>query len=239
MSGQNLPKSLQDLPDEESVQDYLRMHPNFFDENRALLSTLRLSHASGGGTVSLIEKQVATLRQKNLKLDRQLKELISVARDNDKLARKVHSLTIGLMRAATHAEAMDLIETQLRTSFAADQAVVVLYEEYRAFADLPASRFVRLVSRQSEALKPFETFLGSNKPRCGQVRDSQRDFLFGKDTDEIGSAALVPLGSETNFGFLAIGSADGEHFHPAMSTDFLVRIGDVLAVALERFQLES
>ncbi len=70
------------------------------------------------------------------------------------------------------------------------------------------------------------------RPRCGQIRDSQRDFLFGAGTVEIGSAALVPLGRELGFALLAIGSPDAQRFHPAMSTDFLARIGDLVSEAV-------
>ena len=47
--------------------------------------------------------------------------------------------------------------------------------------------------------------------------------------------ALVPLGKKTQIGFLAIGSADADRFHPGMSIDFLARIGDVVAGALKRY----
>ena len=47
--------------------------------------------------------------------------------------------------------------------------------------------------------------------------------------------ALLPLGAEADMGFLAIGSHNAEHFHPAMSVDFLQRIGQILSVALARF----
>jgi uncharacterized protein YigA (DUF484 family) len=78
----------------------------------------------------------------------------------------------------------------------------------------------------------FETLFESGRPRCGQIRDSQRDFLFGAGTVEIGSAALVPLGPEPSAGLLAIGSPDAERFHPTMSTDFLARIGDLVSEAV-------
>ena len=54
------------------------------------------------------------------------------------------------------------------------------------------------------------------------------------DADEVGSVALVPLGDKTQLGFLAIGSADADRFHPGMSIDFLARVGDLVAGALER-----
>jgi uncharacterized protein YigA (DUF484 family) len=88
-------------------------------------------------------------------------------------------------------------------------------------------------------MKSFESLLQSGKPRCGQIRDGQRDFLFGKDCIEIGSVALAPLllpGSPKGgaLGVLAIGANDAAHFHPGMSTEFLLRIGELLAFALTR-----
>jgi uncharacterized protein YigA (DUF484 family) len=45
----------------------------------------------------------------------------------------------------------------------------------------------------------------------------------------------VPLNSDTQIGFLAIGSADANRFHPGMSIDFLTRLGDLVAGALRRY----
>jgi len=111
----------------------------------------------------------------------------------------------------------------------------VLFGDAEEFADIRVGRFFKPVSRDDGALKAFSTFLKSSGPRCGQIRDSQRDFLFGKETDEIGSAALVPLGAQSVIGFLAIGSADSERFHPGMSIDFLGRLGELVAEALKRY----
>ena len=83
-------------------------------------------------------------------------------------------------------------------------------------------------------IKTFESLLSGGKPRCGQIRDVQRDFLFGKDSVEIGSVALTPLGPKGSLGILAIGASDAERFHPAMSTEFLSRIGELVTYALMR-----
>ena len=99
-------------------------------------------------------------------------------------------------------------------------------------ADLGAGRFLRVVDRDDAAIAPFRTFIQSGRPRCGQVRDAQRDFLFGEGNIEIGSVALVPLGPGTETGFLAIGSRDADHFHPGKSIDFLARLGELLDCAL-------
>ena len=79
------------------------------------------------------------------------------------------------------------------------------------------------------------TFQKAYTSRCGQVRDSQRNFLFPGDAEEIGSVALVPLGKNAEVGFLAIGSADADRFHPGMSIDLLTRVGELVSVALKRY----
>ena len=81
---------------EQAVHDYLAANPDFFERHSRLLNSLELPHASGG-TVSLVERQVSILRQKEIKLERQLKELIQVARENDVLAAKIHRLTLQLL----------------------------------------------------------------------------------------------------------------------------------------------
>jgi uncharacterized protein YigA (DUF484 family) len=98
--------------------------------------------------------------------------------------------------------------------------------------DQITSRHLRIVNPTASELKMFETLFDSGKPRCGQIRDSQRDFLFGAGTTEIGSAALVPLGPQASSGLLAIGSPDTERFHPTMSTEFLARIGELVSEAV-------
>jgi uncharacterized protein YigA (DUF484 family) len=127
------------------------------------------------------------------------------------------------------------VEKAMRSGFGADQSVLVLFGDPAAFADVDAGRFFHVIERDDDALKPFATFLKGSGPRCGQVRDAQREFLFHDDSDEIGSLALVPLGSNAQIGFLAIGSVDANRFHPGMSIDFLARVGDLVAGALKRF----
>lgn len=234
MSTQRKPEYVDDEISEQAVKDYLADHPDFFERHGALLDSLQLPHATGGA-VSLVERQVSMLRQKELKMKRQLKELINVARDNDVLANKIHRLSIQLLGSRDLQSSIKAIEEGMRSGFGADQSVLVHFGDPALFEDIDAGRFFRVVERDDKALKPFETFLAASTPRCGQARDSQRDFLFHDDADEIGSMALVPLGDKSQIGFLAIGSADADRFHPGMSIDFLAHVGDLVAGALKRF----
>ena len=234
MSTQAKPEYVEEELSEQAVCVYLAAHPDFFERNAKVLGKLRIPHEAGG-TVSLVERQVSMLRQKEVKLERQLRELIDVARDNDVLAAKIHELGIHLLAAGGLNATVAAIEEAMRSGFGADHAVLVLFGNPDSFDDVDAGRFFRVIQREDEALGPFATFLKGSGPRCGQVRDAQRNFLFKADADDIGSVALVPLGDKAGIGFLAIGSVDSNRFHPGMSIDFLTRVGDLITGALNRY----
>jgi uncharacterized protein YigA (DUF484 family) len=221
-----------DNTEEESIASYLQRNPDFFERHQAVLARLRLPHARGGATISLVERQIEVLREKQAALEHKLAELVRVARANDAVAERLHRFTRRLLREVPREEALAHIEAGLREDFDAFQAVLVLIG-----APLPpagAPRFVRSVPASDPNLKSFESLFASGKPRCGQARDSQREFLFGPEGQEMGSVALVPLGDKGSVGLLALGSADRDRFHPAMSTEFLARMGELIADSLGR-----
>jgi len=223
-----------DALNDSSVAEYLQTYPDFFERNGALLAKLRLPHLRDSGAVSLVERQVEVLRERNQSLERKLKELVDVARANDVLADRIHRLSQRLIRARTLLETINAVETSLREDFDAMHAVLVLFlEEARPLA-VVAGRFLRAEDPGSADIKTFESLLASGKPRCGQIRDAQRDYLFGKDSIEIGSVALTPLGAKGALGLLAIGASDADRFHPGISTEFLSRIGELVTYALVR-----
>jgi uncharacterized protein YigA (DUF484 family) len=215
--------------EEASIASYLQHNPDFFERHQAVLTRLRLPHVRGGSTVSLVERQIEVLREKHAALEQKLAEFVRVARANDALAEKLHRFTKRLLRAGTRANAVEKVEASLREDFDSFHSVLILVGEH---PDLAPQRFVRTVKADDSNLKSFETLFASGKPRCGQVRDSQREFLFGADANDMGSVALVPLGEKGSIGLLALGSTDRDRFHPGMSTEFLARMGDLVAEAL-------
>jgi uncharacterized protein len=225
----------QDVLNDVSVGDYLQAFPDYFERNSQLLAKLRLPHLRDvGATVSLVERQVEVLRERNQSLERKLKELVDVARANDGLADRIHRLSQRLIRTHSLLESVNAVETSLREDFDAMHSVLVLFLEEARSLEPDAGRFLRAANAADEDVKTFESLLTAGKPRCGQVRDAQRDYLFGKDSVEIGSVALTPLGQKGSLGILAIGASDAERFHPGMSTEFLSRIGELVTYALMR-----
>lgn len=228
-SGAAIGAPLTESLSEDSIADYLKSHPDFFERHPALVLGLKLPHRAGGASISLVERQVSLLRQRNAQLERQLKDLVAVAKQNDALVEKIHQLCLKLMRAPTLPARLAELETGLREDFAAERAVLVLFPE--APAEAMHEGFVRRMSADDADVRPFATFLRAAKPRCGPLRDRQKN-IFDRDADSVSSAALVPLGPESRLGFLIIGSRDPDHFHPGKRMDFLARLGEVLAVAI-------
>ena len=215
--------------EEESIAGYLQRHPEFFERHQALLARLKLPHARGGSTISLVERQIEVLREKQAQLEAKLAELVRVARANDAISERLHRFTRRLLRLLPRAEALTCIEAGLREDFDAFHAALVLIG---VPSDPAAAPFVRTVPADDPNLKSFESLFASGKPRCGQARDSQREFLFGPEGLELGSVALVPLGEKGSLGLLALGSPDRDRFHPGMSTEFLGRLAELLSESL-------
>src|SRR5690242_4813866 len=82
-----------------SVIEYLQRNPDFFERHPQLLTRLHIPHERGAATVSLVERQVQVLRDKNQLLDGKLREFVDVARGNDELVDKIHRLACGLIKA--------------------------------------------------------------------------------------------------------------------------------------------
>src|SRR5450759_3631048 len=114
-----------DAINENSDAEYLHTYPDFFERNSSLLAKLRLPHLrDAGATVSLVERQVEVLRERNQALERKLKELVDVARANDALADRIHRLSQRLIRAHTVPGTIDAVEASLREDFDARNSVL-------------------------------------------------------------------------------------------------------------------
>jgi uncharacterized protein YigA (DUF484 family) len=220
--------------DEERIERYLSLNPDFFERHQPLLARMRLPHMRTGSTVSLVERQVEVLREQKGDSDKRLAEFVSVARANDQLADKIHRFTRRLLRAPDARIALTSLEASLREDFDAFHSVLVLTGSIPSLDGVEFEPFLRKLPAEDANIRSFEALLNTGKPRCGQVRDSQRDFLFGPEDASIGSVALVPLGDSGSIGLLALGSAERERFHPGMSTDFLKRMGELITDALSR-----
>jgi len=222
-----------DSTEEQTVAQFLQQNPDFFERHPQLLARMRLQHPRNASTISLIERQVEVLREKFEAQEEKLADFVRVARANNVLAEKIHRFTRRLLSTSNRGDAIGQIEASLREDFDTFHAVLVLSASHEPLVP-DADRFVRTVTADDVNYRSFETLFTAAKPRCGQIRDSQREFLFGGAGVEIGSVALIPLSGNPAPGLLALASVDRDRFHPGMSTEFLSRMGELISDALAR-----
>ena len=217
---------------EDQIAEHLIAHPEFFERHPGVLTRLKLPHQRGSAAISLVERQVLVLREKHATLEQKLRELIENGRANDAIADRMHRLTRRLLRARDFDAVIAGLETSLREDFGASRWVILVTDPSLATPGGAATPHLRVVPRGSPELRIFETFFESARPRSGQIRDTQREYLFGADGSQVGSTVMIPLGERCGLGLLAVASHDTERYLPTMSTDFLVRIGEIVSEAI-------
>lgn len=103
----------------EAVYQYLIQQPDFFINHHDILSRLQVPHESGGA-VSLIEKQVSVLRGRCTHLEKSLYDLIAVARQNETVHQRLHSLIQEIITAKSLNDIVSLTRECLQENFNAD-----------------------------------------------------------------------------------------------------------------------
>ena len=220
--------------DEERIERYLSLNPDFFERHQPLLARMRLPHMRTGSTVSLVERQVEVLREQKTDADRRLAEFIAVARANDQLADRIHRFTRRLLRAPNAVTALTSLEASLREDFDAFHSVLLLT------APIDSLRSGEL--RAVPARRPPTTRTCAPSKRCSPpasrvaARCATRSAISCSVPRPRASARWrwCRWATAGSLGLLALGSAERERFHPGMSTEFLKRMGELITDALSR-----
>ena len=100
--------------DAAAVAEYLKSNPEFFEDYADVIAEIFVPHPHGGRAVSLAERQMLTLRDKNRQTETKLAELIAFGEENDAISEKVHRLAVGLIAAETFQAVIHLLNFHLR-----------------------------------------------------------------------------------------------------------------------------
>ncbi|VVN96042.1 DUF484 family protein [Pseudomonas fluorescens] len=209
-----------------AIAAYLEAHPDFFVEHEELLPALRIPHQRGD-TISLVERQLKLLRERNIEMRHRLSQLMDVARDNDRLFDKTRRLVLALMDASSLEDLVISVEDSLRQDFQVPFVSLILFSD----SALPVGRWVTA----AQAQQAIGGLLSEGKTVSGSLREHELDFLFGEEQrKEIGSTAVVALSHQGLHGVLAIASRDPQHYKSSVGTLFLSYIAEVMGRVLPR-----
>ena len=228
----SLPLNSEPPLDEHQVADWLSRHPDFFTRHPGLLAGLRIPHETGSA-VSLVERQVAVLRERGERSEQKLRELIQLARSNERLANRIHQFAIGLIQARTLEDVLDRARDSLHNDFDAERVILRLVDVDGSCRARDPETFV---AGDDPGFVLFQEFFQRGRAQSGRLSTAQREYLFGGGQAEIGSVALVPVFcGEAARGVLALSSSDPNRFHPALGVLFLNHIGELLSSALQPY----
>ncbi len=213
---------------EDDIVSYLKNHPGFFLKRDDLVLELQLAHPSGKA-VSLLERQVSLLRERNMDIRNRLKSLLDNAGNNDKLFEKTQQLVLALIEAQGPDAIVNAFNRSMISEFKMDFSSIILFGNPAQYRSVQS----RMVS-VDEAFDKIPGLLKSNNATCGVLRDEEAQFLFSGQHTQVKSAAVIALSHNEPLGVIAIGSKDANYFRPDIGTVFVGYIAEVLNRLLPR-----
>lgn len=214
----------------QDIAVFLQEHPGFFDEHADVFATMQVPHPHGSRAISLGERQILTLRERNRELEWRLNELVRNATANESIGTHVAKWCSRLLSENDAQRVPGEIALGLAEQFELNHVALRLWN----LSELPATGYGEPVSQD------VRTFTDSLKtPYCGT--DTAFEAAGWLDSTPK-SLALVPLRLEADgaaVGLLVLGSDDPERFTPEMGTAFLESIGQLASAALHRLNPAS
>ena len=211
----------------EEIAQYLQDNPQFFEEHADLISRMVIPHPHGGRTISITERQMLGLRDKNKLLEGKMGELLQFGEENDTISEKMHRLGVAMIAAVSFQSVLHTLHFHLRDDFAIPHVALRLWDHPENADELPEFADV------SEELQVFAETL--NQPYCGSTSGFETSSWFGDASTHLRSQALIAMrnGGGT-IGMIALGSEEPQRFYAGMGTLYLERLGEMASAALAR-----
>ncbi len=209
----------------ENVADYLSSNVGFFKEYPDLLLLMETA-GNSDGSISLVERQMKGLRNRISQSDKELRQVIRNAQDNQNLLEETINLSLNLIPCSDIDHLAETLFELLSSAFNIKFKNLLLDE------NLFNSELSYCVN-----MSDVRTQLGDNFPKqqpvCGRLKSSEKEAVFGEGST-VNSAAILPLGSDGELGLLVLGSEDATHFDPEMGDLFLTLIAEILSQLLNK-----
>jgi uncharacterized protein YigA (DUF484 family) len=210
----------------EEVAQYLKEHPEFFEDHAEALAEITIPHPHGGRAIPISERQTISLREKNRQLEGKLREVIQFGEENDSIGEKVHRISVALLAASDLASVLRTTYLNLREDFAVPHVALRVWRGGGRHGELPEFKPLDGATRDFVSALP--------NPHCGGQPGIDAAGLFGDAAAHLRSFSVIPLRDSETFGLLALASEDAQRFYPEMGTLYLARLGDLVGAAITR-----
>jgi len=213
----------------EQVIQYLKSHPDFFDQAPQLLSEINVPHPQSGQAISLIERQASVLRDRIKSMELKLADLLRHGQENDAISASMQRWIGGLFLHPDPASLPRLLADSIGKIFSVPLVGIGLW---RPAALLAGQDWV--VSPSADYVEQMD---GLRVPVCGPTSLSAAARLLPEAGRDAQSIAVLPLrvgAAPQAFGVLVFGSPDPRRFAPDLGVAFLERISEIASAALSK-----
>ena len=206
---------------DDLIVDYLHDNPEFFNRNPELINSLRLTDQNRG-TVSLVERQQSQQRQKIHSLEEEITQLMAIANQNEQLFALYSDLYLRLLDCSSADELLDCLY-QATTELLSLSGLKVWLKENT------------MVEHSSIVINDCAGVMNNRLSKddyyFGRLQKSEQELIFSQHQE--GSVVLIKLNHiNDDIGFIAISSADADHFDPRMDTLLLSQFRKLVAKLL-------
>ncbi|MBK7473839.1 MAG: DUF484 family protein [Burkholderiales bacterium] len=214
--------------DSQAVADYLKEHPEFFEDHADWLADVRIAHPHEGHAIPIAERQLVALREKNRQLETKFAELLRYGGTNDLIGDKLHRVTLALFAAPEIDTSLEVIYHSMHSDFDVPRAAV------RLWGAVPDDAYQAEFTPVSHEMREYAASLA--EPYCGPLAVLESKSWLEEDGETLNSFAYLPLRTpERTIGVLALGSPDPARFAADMGTHFLMRLAEVASMAIARY----
>jgi len=210
----------------DSVAEYLKQHPQFFEDYADLMAEIFVPHPHGGHAIPIAERQIIALRERNTELENRLGDLIRFGTENDSISEKLHRSTLALFAAPDLETTLAVLYQSLSEDFAVPQVAC------RLWGKVPEQSYLPELAATTQELRQYTDQLGA--PYCGPNPPFEaRDWFESGEAAQ--SFAFLPLRTAHTFGLLGLASEDAKRFYAGMGTMYLTRLAELASVATARY----
>lgn len=213
----------------EVIIGHLKNHPDFFREHPYLLRDLNIPHDAGRGVSSLIERQVALLRNQNKTLEQDVNSRDIKNRQERFLSTGTYSLTMELLSGKSVDGLYQSLQRYLMKYRIAGMLKLFLFSGGVLEHTLSDITFLH---RQANLRLMFIELINRRKPLCSSLQEEHIKLLFGKQSGEIRSTLIIPMVRPKWDGLFVLGHRTRGRYAYGNELDTLVFITNVVCHVL-------
>ena len=215
--------------DIKAIRNYLRDHPDFFDKNPDILETMVIHHRTDGA-ISLVERRLQALQEKNISLENKLNSLINNAEQNQKIFENIMTLASRVLTAQNLLSLLDILDDSFKNVFKIKYHKLIIFDEF-ASIDHPSMVF----NNEKELKKAIPELSDSGKQFSGEITEQAFQLLFDKKNQIHNSVVLCKITNGSPNAYLAFGSDDPDLYKQSDSKYFLLHLANLVGQSFIKF----